>query len=114
MVRAIRAADLHVLVGGDAVQPPLAYGLKLDSAVRTDADGAKTPLPYLSITGFDFTILGAFPRRFWLGSGDPPGLLELAQSFLLDLEPGETLELSYSIHVGDRADPPGHRTNLPR
>jgi len=104
MLRAIRAADLHVLVGGDAVQPPLAYGIKLDSAVRIDEGGERSELPFLSITGFDFTIVGAFPRRFWLGSGDPPGVLELAQSLFMDLEPGEVLELAYSIRLGDRAD----------
>lgn len=104
MVSAIVGADLIVWVGNGTVGPPISYGLDLVGAERLDADGRRRPAPGLSITGESFTLTGAFPRPFWLGSDEAPGLFELAQTLFMDLGVGDSLVLKRRLWVGDRAD----------
>lgn len=104
MVSAIVAADLIVWAGSGEVGPPISYGFDLIGAERHDADGRRRPVPKLSITGASFTLTGVFPRPFWLGSDEAPGLFELAQSQFMDLGVGDSLVLERRLWVGDRAD----------
>jgi len=103
MVDAILPANLHVLLGGDRQQPGVAYGLRLVGAQLVAADGSSRPLPSLAINGESFSMYGVFTRPFWVGGGDV-GLLELAQTLFMDIEPGETLVLTREVRVGARAD----------
>ncbi len=103
LIRTIVEEDAHVLVGAEGL-PPISYGLELRAAHVRHADGSESPLPTFSVTGEDFTMMGVFARRFWLGSGEPPGLLELAQIPLISLCEGNTLVLERTIRVGERAD----------
>jgi hypothetical protein len=105
MLRGIVAADAHVLVGGDEIAPGLAYGVALERAELRRADGTAEPVATFSITGESFTMTGVFARPFWVGGGEgAPGLLELAQLPLMDLEPGDVLVVERSLRVGARAD----------
>jgi hypothetical protein len=104
MVRAIVPANLQVLVGGDALEPGISYGLHLVGAWLESADGGRHPLPHLAINGEDFSLLGLFTHPFWVGGSNGLGLLELAQTLLMDIEPGDTLQIEREILVGRRAD----------
>lgn len=105
MLRAIVAADAHVLVGGDLIEPGLAYGVALRRVERRRADGRVEPVGSFAVTGESFTMTGVFARPFWVGGGTgAPGLLELAQLPLMDLAPGDVLVLERAIRVGERAD----------
>ncbi|MCP5057069.1 MAG: CehA/McbA family metallohydrolase [bacterium] len=104
MVSALVPADLIVWVGSGNMGPAISYGLDLIGSVRRDADGRERPAPGLSVTGESFTLIGAFPRPFWIGSDEDPGFLELAQSLFMDLEIGDSLVLERKLWVGERAD----------
>jgi hypothetical protein len=105
MLRGVVAADAHVLVGGEAIEPGLAYGVALERAELRRAGGAVEPVATFSISGEDFTMTGVFARPFWIGGGDgAPGWLEFAQLLLMDLDPGDVLVLERAIRVGERAD----------
>lgn len=103
LLNAILPIDLHVFVGPDGA-PGIAYGLDLVRAERHTGDGAVESLPTMAMTGADSTVSGFFTQPFWVGAGDPPGLLELAQTVLMDLEEGDRIELEWRLWVGDRAD----------
>jgi len=105
MLRGIVAADAHVLVGGELIEPGLAYGVELRRAELRRAGAAPAPVATFSITGESFTMTGVFARPFWVGGGGgAPGVLELAQLPLMDLDAGDTLVLERAIRVGARAD----------
>ena len=105
MLRGIVAADAHVLVGGDGIEPGLAYGIGLRRAELRRAGGGTVPVGTFSITGESFTMTGVFAQPFWVGGGaGAPGLVELAQLPLMDLAPGDVLVLERAIRVGERAD----------
>jgi hypothetical protein len=105
MLRGIVAADAHVLVGGDLIEPGLAYGIALERAELRRAGGEAAPVATFSITGESFTMTGIFARPFWVGGrGEAPGVLELAQLPLMDLDAGDVLVLERRIRVGERAD----------
>ncbi len=105
MLSGIVAADAHVLVGGDEIAPGLSYGIALERAERRRAGGETEPVATFSITGESFTMTGVFARPFWVGGGQgAPGLVEMAQLPLMDLEPGDVLVLERSIRVGESAD----------
>jgi hypothetical protein len=105
MLRGIVAADAHVLVGGELIEPGLAYGVALRRAELRRANAETAPVATFSITGESFTMTGVFARPFWVGGGGgAPGMLELAQLPLMDLDTGDTLVLERAIQVGERAD----------
>jgi hypothetical protein len=105
MLRGIVAADAHVLVGGDLIEPGLSYGIALERAELRRAGGQSAPVATFSITGESFTMTGVFARPFWVGGrGEAPGVLELAQLPLMDLDEGDVLVLERRIRVGERAD----------
>lgn len=103
-VRAMVTADVHVLVGQDAVGPGIAYGLQLASARRERADGTSSQLPHISLSGEGFSTLGVFARPFWIGGGPSIGYLELAQMVFMDLDVGDRMVLERKLWVGRRAD----------
>lgn len=104
LLRAIIPADLHVFVGAEDV-PDLAYGLELVRAQRVEkASGDIEEVPMMATTGADSTVTGVFAEDFWIGSGNPPGLLELAQTAFMDLALGDRLEVDWRLHVTKRAD----------
>jgi len=105
MLRGIVAADAHVLVGGDLIEPGLSYGIALERAELRRVGGAVAPVATFSITGESFTMTGIFARPFWVGGrGKAPGVLEMAQLPLMDLGTGDVLVLERRIRVGARAD----------
>jgi hypothetical protein len=104
MIRAISAADLHVWVGADVLEPGIAYGLRLTSAKRVNAGGEIRELPHLSVNGRDFSLLGVLSRPCWLGGADGVGTLELVQALFMDVAVGDTLVYERELRVGARAD----------
>ncbi len=102
LLRALIPADLHVFVG-TAAAPELAYGFELVRAERIHADAA-TPIGMMATTGVNSSVIGVFVDDFWLGEGNPPGLLELAQTLFMDLPMGDRLEVDWRLHLTERAD----------
>jgi hypothetical protein len=104
MLRALSAGDVQILVGADLVEPGIAYGLALESARLVERDGRERALPSVSLCGVDFSTFGVLSRPFWIGSADPPGWIQLAQGFFMDLGVGESLVVERTLTVGRRAD----------
>jgi hypothetical protein len=104
MLRGIVAADAHVLVGGDAIEPGLAYGIALERAELRHADGSDEPVASFSITGESFTMTGVFANPFWFDGDGAPGALQLAQLAWMDLDAGDVLVIERVLRVGERAD----------
>jgi hypothetical protein len=104
MIRAIVPGDLQVWVGGNAIEPGIAYGLRLAAARRLRADGASRDLPHFSINGVDFSLLGLLSRPCWIGGADGVGPLGMAQALFMDLSVGDALLYEREIRVGSRAD----------
>jgi len=98
------AGDLQVLVGGDQIEPGIAYGWQLGRADLVHADGTREALPPLGMNGEHFSLMGAFSNSLWLDAGGHPGLLELSQTVLMDIEVGQRIEYERSLVLGDRAD----------
>lgn len=105
MVDAVVPANLHVLVGGEQQATGVSYGLQLIGARLETQDGTSDELPRFAINGESFSMHGVLTRPLYVGgaNGDM-GLFELAQTLLMDIEPGETLVLQREIRVGARAD----------
>lgn len=104
LLRAIIPVDLQVFVGPEGA-PGIAYGLEQVRAERIDKrGGTRRKIPMMATTGADSSLTGFFSEPFWIGEGDPPGLLELAQTVFMDLGVGDRLELEWRLWVGDRAD----------
>jgi hypothetical protein len=104
MARAIVPADLQVWVGGDALEPGIAYGLRLTAAKRVRANDESQELPHFSINGADFSLLGLLSRPCWLGCAEGVGPLELVQALFMDVAVGDTLLYERELRVGSRAD----------
>jgi hypothetical protein len=104
MIRAISPADLHVWVGADALEPGIAYGLRLTAAKRIRAGGESRELLHFSINGVDFSMLGILSRPCWLGGAEGVGPLALIQAPFMDVAVGDTLLYEREIRVGARAD----------
>jgi len=104
MARAMVPADLQVLVGGDGIEPGVAYGLYLGSAVLEGREGGRRKLRAIALNGVDFSILGVLTNPLWLDRSHTFGWLDLAQALLMDLKIGETLVIERSVILGDRAD----------
>lgn len=103
LLSALIAADLHVLVGGDAM-PPISYGMeRVGSRIQTGEE--IEALSSFSVTGKHFSFVNAMTSPLWFGEDDtPPGLLQFAQIPFMDLEGETRLESDYRIHIGARAD----------
>ncbi len=104
MLGAIVPADLLVWLGSREMGPPIAYGLELILAERTDADGRIRPVPGFSITGPSYTMAGTLARPPWLGSSEVLGALGLAQVPFMDLGIGDSLHLERRLWVGRNDD----------
>jgi hypothetical protein len=103
MGRAIGRADLHVLVGARAVDPPISYAHRLVGARLERGDGSSEALPHLSLAGEGFASIASFVHPFWVG-GDDLGLLELAQTLFMDLDTGDALVQETELRVAPRRD----------
>jgi hypothetical protein len=103
-MRTIQQGDLHVLVGEDALEPGIAYGVRLVSARLERADGSAGDLPRFAMTGAEVSLFAVFARPFWIGGEDEIGMLQFLQTPFLDLEVGDRVRLELAILVGERAD----------
>ena len=103
LVRAMVPADVHVLVG-DAALGEVSYGIQLRKAVLMDADGEAVALPAFQQTADTYSMQGVLSRPPWLGGSGKLGVLEFAQSQLMDIDGGERIRLEQTIYLGDRAD----------
>ena len=103
MMDSMIPADLHVLVG-DAALGEISYGVQLLSAELIDESGIAEALPRFQQTDPTYNNQAALSRSPWLGGNGKLGLLEFAQSRLMDIHPGETLSFKQRIYLGARAD----------
>jgi hypothetical protein len=103
MGRAIGRADLHVLVGAHAIDPPISYGHELVAARLEREDGSSEPLPHLSLAAEGFASIASLARPFWFG-GDELGWLELAQTLFMDLDQGDAIVQESELRVARRRD----------
>ena len=104
MADAMVRADLQVLVGTPGIAPGIAYGWRFIEAYVTRTDGVRDPVAHLAIHGEHFSILGTYADSLWLGAGEEPGLLELSQALLMDLDEGEEFVQLREIRLSDIAD----------
>lgn len=101
---AMVAGDLQILVGGDQLEPGISYGWQLEHAQIEMPDGTREDLPYLGMNGEHFSLMGVFTNSLWLDAGGDPGLLELSQTVLMDIEVGQRITYERAMILGERAD----------
>lgn len=104
MAELLFPADLSVLIGPARDAPEISYGLHSAPPERVDADGERTVLRQFAIDDADFSMIGSFSDTPWFDNGERPGLLQLAQLPLMDLDEGASLEIRRRILVAPRAD----------
>lgn len=104
MVDAMVRADSQILIGAQALEPQLAYGWRIVEARVDRASGESEPLAHVALNGEHFSILGVYADTLWFGGHGKPGMLELAQTLLMDLEPGDELVYARELILGERAD----------
>ncbi len=104
MVRAMGSINLQVLVGSDAADPGVSYGLHLRGATLEHPDGRRELLPNLSLTGASFSLFGVFTRPLWIGGKGDPGLLEMAQTLWMNLREGDRIRYERAVLLGSRSD----------
>lgn len=104
MVDAMVRADTQVLVGGSQLEPGISYGWRIVDAYVLRRDGSRDDLAHLALNGEHFSILGVYADTLVFGGTERPGMMELAQTLLMDLEPGEQLVYAREIVLGQRAD----------
>ncbi|HCS29263.1 MAG TPA: hypothetical protein DIW43_17530, partial [Spongiibacteraceae bacterium] len=103
LVRGMMPADWNILLGSHAAEPSISYGVQLKSAYLTDADGVDRKLPQFLVTLPHYSLHGWMTRPLWFDA-DKPGLLQMAQSQLMDLDVGERMRAHFRIMPGQRAD----------
>ena len=96
-------ADWNILVGSHTEKAPLSYGVQLASAYLTDRDGVDHRLPQFLITLPDYSLHGWMTRPLWWSS-EKPGLAQMLQSQLMDLDVGERMVVHFRIVAGKAAD----------
>lgn len=104
VARATGRADALVLVGADALEPGIAYGIRVVDARLERPGEAPEPLVALSLSAEQFTGFAVFTAPFWLGPPDTLGLLTGAQTMLMDLAEGDVVVIEREIRVGGRSD----------
>ncbi len=104
MVGAMLRADTQILIGASALEPEISYGWRIVEARVARANGDSEPLSHVALNGEHFSILGVYADTLWVGGQGKPGLLELAQTLWMDLEPGDELVYTRELIVSQRAD----------
>ena len=103
LVKGMMPADWNILLGSHVAEPSISYGVQLKSAYLTDRDGVDHALPRFLVTLPHYSLHGWMTRPLWFDS-DKLGLLQMAQSQLMDLEVGERMRVQFRIVPGKRAD----------
>lgn len=103
VARATGPADTRILIGARTLEPGIAYALRWTRAERLGVGAEPLPTSVVSLSARSFSGLAAFAAPFWLG-GDRLGPLQILQSFLVDLGPGEELVFERELIVSPRAD----------
>lgn len=103
LVNGMMPADWNILLGSHVAQPSISYGVQLKSVYLTDVDGHDHKLPQFLVTLPHYSLHGWMTRPLWFDS-DKPGLLQMAQSQLMDLKVGERMRAHFRILPGERAD----------
>src|SRR5262245_54908532 len=96
--------DFHAFVGGDGIEPGIAYSIELVEATLERASGEREALPFFAQSSESHTLLGVAAQPFWLGDGSSFGWLQLAQLGLMDLARGDRILVERAIRAGTRAD----------
>lgn len=104
MVDAMVRADTQVLVGDGRLEPGIAYGWRIVDAWLEGEDGSRRPLAHLAMNGEHFSILGVYADTLLFGGIGKPGMLELAQTLLMDLDVGERVLYERELVLGARSD----------
>lgn len=98
-------ADLTVLIGSEAVGPPISYGIHSLDGELIEVGGEGRPLLQFSLVEADYTNQVWLTRPLWFGDGEGvPGRLQMMQSLFMDIDPGETLKLAQRVLVSTRGD----------
>lgn len=103
VVDALVPADIHVYVG-DSALGEVSYGVQTNSAVLVNSEGERELLPVFQQTASTYSMQGVFSRSPWFGGEGKLGLLEFAQSQLMDIDIGESLEIVQTFYLGRKSD----------
>ncbi|MFT5032387.1 MAG: hypothetical protein ACI9OO_000317 [Bacteroidia bacterium] len=103
LVKGMMPADWNILLGSHVAKPSISYGVQLQSAYLTDNHGVDRRLPQFLLTLPHYSLHGWMTRPLWFDS-EKLGLLQMAQSQLMDLDVGESMRAHFRILPGARAD----------
>ena len=104
ITQALEPSDLLLLLGADNGYPAIGYGLETVRAELIGPDEVPQPLVAFMMTEDYFNLFGVLTEPPLFGGDGKPGMLEMMQSLLMDLEPGYSLHLVTRIHISQRRD----------
>ena len=104
MLKVMFPADLHILIGADHIKPEISYGVLAKTAELVRNNGDRQMLKQFAINNQNFTLLGNFTNPLWFNTDGKPGLLQFAQTPLMDIDVGESLFFEKIIYVSPVAD----------
>lgn len=103
LIAGLMPADWNILVGSDAYDVGVSYGLQLQSAELVTAAGMRRALPTFLAVFPDYSMHGWMTRPLWL-QGERINWFSMLQNQFMDLKKKERLVATFNLVVGKRSD----------
>lgn len=104
LVRSIVPIETIVLIGSQDAEQPISYALRIRDARFERRGEEPRRVPTFGLTTESISFLGVLARPVWIGGNDRVGLLQLAQTLIMDLAVGDALVFEREIQVSPRSD----------
>ncbi|WP_372863112.1 CehA/McbA family metallohydrolase [Spongiibacter sp.] len=103
LINGLMPADWNIMVGSDAYEAGISYGVQLQSAELIMASGTRRSLPTFLAVFPDYSLHGWMSRPLWIQS-ERLNWLSMLQNQFMDLGQKERLLVRFKMLVGKRSD----------
>ncbi len=103
LINGLMPADWNILVGSDAYEAGVSYGVQLESAELITASGTRRSLPTFLAVFPDYSMHGWMTRPLWMQS-ERLNWLSMLQNRFMDIDKKERLFANFNVVVGKRSD----------
>lgn len=101
--RAARKADTIITISPRHSVVPISYGWRIKSAVKS-ADGKSSALPFFALADSASTAFIVLSEDFFFADNDQPGIFQLLQVALMELEVHQSITIEEEIIVSGGSD----------